>query len=117
LTSSCMDPSWSERDRSDGPPQGRGATAVGGRLRHFLPPPTTAVVGSGRRNGPLWSKQGRVLAEPGGRWSVGQSGVVMAEPIDKSVLTRQRGGVAGVETHSRRLVWMNRSALPLVRGV
>ena len=75
----------------------------------------TSQVGTKER--PLWSKQGRVLAEPGGRWSVGQSSVVMAEPIDKSVLTRQRGGVAGVETHSRRLVWMNRSALSLVRGV
>jgi hypothetical protein len=96
-----MDPSWSERDRSDGPPQGRCAPAVAGRLRRSLPRPAAAVVGrarSGRRNGPFGQTKEQVLAEPGGRWSVGQSGVrpsgvVMAEPIGKSVLARLRGGV------------------------
>ena len=62
------------------------------------------------------------MAEPGGRGSAGQSGVrpsgvVMAEPIGKSVLARLGGGVGLREAHSLRLVWMNRSALPLVRGV
>src|SRR5271155_889649 len=96
-----MDPSWSERDRSDGPPQGRCAPAIAGRLRRSLPRPVATVVGrarSGRRNGPFGRTKEPVLAEPGGRWSVGQSGVwpsgvVMAEPIGKSVLARLGGGV------------------------
>jgi hypothetical protein len=101
LTASSMDPSWSERDRSDRPPQGRCAPAVAGRLRRSLPRPAAAVVGrarSGRRNGPFGQTKERVLAEPGGRWSVGQSGVrpsgvVIAEPIGKSVLARLGGGI------------------------
>ena len=42
FTASSIGPSWNERDRSIGPPQGRCAPAFAGRLRRPLPRPAAA---------------------------------------------------------------------------
>src|SRR6266446_1942728 len=96
-----MGPSLSERDRSDGPPQGRCAPAVAGRLRRSLPQPAAPVVTgsrSGRSNGPFGRAKQLRLAEPGSGRMVGQGGVwplgvVMVEPGDQRHAALLRTGV------------------------
>src|SRR5947209_19844220 len=83
-----MGPSLSERDRSDGPPQGRCAPAMAGRLWRSWPRLAAPVViggRSGRSNGPFGRTKQLRLAEPGSWWMVGQGGVwplgiVMVKP-------------------------------------